>query len=109
MAHIRQSGPDSGLGFQVKLLRPSYLFPLCSSAVRKLTLWACGTITSTSAIFFELPVFLKLTVTDPFAAWFVVIGDATPDGIRVVRSVLEASSSFPIVAFLFRAGRQDYL
>ena len=38
--------------------------------------------------FFKLPVFLKLTNTDPFAAWFVVTGDATPGGIRVVRSVL---------------------
>ena len=31
---------------------------------------------------FELPVFLKLTNTEPFAAWFVETGDATPDGIR---------------------------
>jgi len=38
----------------------------------------------------KLPVFLKLTNADPFAAWFVVTGDATPDGIRVVRSVLGA-------------------
>jgi len=35
---------------------------------------------------FKLPVFLKLTNTDPFAAWFVVTGDATPDGIHVVWS-----------------------
>ena len=40
--------------------------------------------------FFKLPVFIKLTNTDTFAAWFVVTGDATLDGIRVVRSVLEA-------------------
>ena len=46
---------------------------------------------------FKLPSFLKLTNTDPFAAWFVVTGDATPDGIRVVRSVLGAISSLPIV------------
>ena len=39
----------------------------------------------------------KLTNTDPFAAWFVVTGDATPDGIRVVRSVLGTISSLPIV------------
>ena len=39
-----------------------------------------------------------LTNTDPFAAWFVVTGDATPDGIRVVRSVLGAIRSLPIVA-----------
>ena len=45
----------------------------------------------------KLPVFLKLTNTNPFAAWFVVTGDATPDGIRVVRSVFGAISSF--VAF----------
>ena len=32
--------------------------------------------------FFKLPTFLKLTSTDPFAAWFVVTGDATLDGIR---------------------------
>ena len=37
--------------------------------------------------------------TDPFAAGFVVTGDATLDGIRVVRSVLGAISSLPIVAF----------
>ena len=43
--------------------------------------------------FFKLPAFLKLTNTDPFAAWFVVTGDATPDGILVVRSVLGAISS----------------
>ena len=38
--------------------------------------------------FFKLPLFPKLTNTDPFAAWFVVTRDATPDGIRVVRSVI---------------------
>jgi hypothetical protein len=39
--------------------------------------------------------FLKLTNTDPFATWSVVTRDATPDGIRVVRSVLGAISSLP--------------
>ena len=38
-------------------------------------------------------VFLNLTNTDRFAAWSVVTGDATPDGIRVVQSVLGALSS----------------
>ena len=33
----------------------------------------------------KLPGSLKSTNTDPFAAWFVVNGDATPDAIRVVR------------------------
>ena len=47
-----------------------------------------------------MPVFLKLTNTDPFAAWFVVTRDATPDGIRVVRSVFGAISSLPIVTYL---------
>ena len=28
---------------------------------------------------FKLPGFVKLTNTEPFAAWFVVNGDATPD------------------------------
>ena len=42
----------------------------------------------------KLPPFLKLTNTDPFVAWCVVTGDATPDDIRVVRSVLGAISSF---------------
>ena len=32
--------------------------------------------------FFKLPAFLHLTDTVPFAAWFVVTGDATPDGIH---------------------------
>ena len=41
---------------------------------------------------FKLLVFLKLTNTGPFAAWFVVAGDATPDVIRVVRVVLGAIS-----------------
>ena len=49
--------------------------------------------------FFKTPAFLKSTHTDPFAAWFVQSGDATPDGIRVVRSVLGAISSLHIVAF----------
>ena len=40
-----------------------------------------------------MPVFLNLTNTDPFAAWFLVTRDATGDGIRVVRSVLGAMSS----------------
>jgi len=31
--------------------------------------------------FQKLPAFLKLTNADPFAAWCVVSGDATPDGI----------------------------
>ena len=48
---------------------------------------------------FKSPPFLKLTNPDPFAAWFAVAGDATPDGIRVVRSVRGAISSLPIVAF----------
>jgi len=48
---------------------------------------------------FKLPKLLESTNTDPFAAWFVVNTDATPDGIRVVRSVLGAISSLPIVAF----------
>ena len=52
---------------------------------------------------FKLPVFLKLTNTDPFAAWSVVTGDATPDGIRVARSILGAISSLPIVAFPVQA------
>jgi len=42
--------------------------------------------------FFKLPGLVKLTNTEPFAAWFVVSGDATADGIRVVRSVLGAIS-----------------
>jgi len=29
MAHIRQSRPDSGLGFQVKVLETFRFFPLC--------------------------------------------------------------------------------
>ena len=45
------------------------------------------------------PVVLKLTNTDPFAAWFEVTGDATPDGIRVAWSVLGAISYLSIVAF----------
>ena len=52
-----------------------------------------------SGSMFKLPAFLKLTNTDPFAAWFVVTGDPTPDWIRVVRSVLGAISSLPIVFF----------
>ena len=43
---------------------------------------------------------VKLTNTEPFAAWFVVTGDATADGIRVARSVLGAIRSLPIVAFV---------
>jgi hypothetical protein len=46
----------------------------------------------------KLSVFLMLTNTDPFAAWFVVSEDVTPDGIRVVRWFLGAISSFPIGA-----------
>jgi len=42
--------------------------------------------------FFKLPGLVKLTNTEPFAAWFVVSGDATADEIRVVRSVLGAIS-----------------
>jgi hypothetical protein len=49
--------------------------------------------------FIELPASLKLTHTNPFAAWFVVKRDAPPDGIRVVRSVLGTTNSLPIVAF----------
>jgi len=46
--------------------------------------------------FFKLPASLKSTNTDPSAASFEVTGDATPDRIRVVRSVLGAISSLPI-------------
>ena len=48
--------------------------------------------------FFKLPGLFKLTNTEPFAAWFVVTGDATVDEIRVARSVLGAISCLPIVA-----------
>ena len=48
---------------------------------------------------FKLPSFLKLTTTDPFAAWRIVTEDATPGGIRVVRSVLGAISCLSIVVF----------
>ena len=51
-----------------------------------------------SCLSFKLPAFLKLTNADPFAAWFEVTGDATPDGIRVVWSVLAAISSLLILA-----------
>ena len=44
------------------------------------------------------PGLVKLTNTEPFAAWFVVTGDATADEIRIVRSVLGAISSLPIAA-----------
>ena len=47
----------------------------------------------------KLPVFLKQTKTDPFDGWFEATEDATSDGIRVVRSVLGAIRSLPIVAF----------
>ena len=50
--------------------------------------------------FFKLSVFPKLTNTEPFAAWLVVTGDATPDVIRVVRSLLGAISFLPIVVLL---------
>jgi len=53
-----------------------------------------------------LPLFLKLTNTHPFAAWFVVTRDATPDGIRVMWSVLGAISSLPRKA---RAGAEEVL
>ena len=43
--------------------------------------------------------FFRLANTDPFAARFVATGDTTPDGIRVVRSVLGAISSFPSLLF----------
>ena len=46
-----------------------------------------------------LPAFLELTNPDPFAACFVVTGDATTDGIRVVRSILGAVSCLSIVFF----------
>ena len=42
-------------------------------------------------LIFKLPVFLKLIGMDAFAAWFVVTGDATPDGIRVVSPERESS------------------
>ena len=52
---------------------------------------------------FKWPEFLKLTHTNPFTAWFVVTGDATPDGIRVVRSVLGSISSLPNSLDSYRA------
>ena len=50
----------------------------------------------------KLPVFLKLTNKDFSAAWFVVNADATPDGIRVVRTVIGAIISLSIVALRVR-------
>ena len=51
------------------------------------------------AVFLKLLAFLESTNTHPFASCFVVIKDVTPDGIRVVRSVLGAMTSLPIAAF----------
>ena len=50
---------------------------------------------------FKLRALVKLTNTEPFAAWFVVTGDVTAHEIeiRVVRSVLGAISSLPIAPF----------
>ena len=36
---------------------------------------------------FKLPVFLKSTKTDSFAVWFVVTGNATPDGIHSLENL----------------------
>ena len=56
-------------------------------------------LVSPMGYFFKLLACIRFSNTDPFAAWFVVTGDATPDGIRVVRSVLGAIYSLPIVVF----------
>ena len=53
-----------------------------------------------------------MTSTDPFAAWFVLTGDATPNGIRVARSILEATSYVVrLVTFhlLFPLGLPKYI
>ena len=42
--------------------------------------------------------FLSRQTWTLFAAWFVVIGDAPPDGMCVVRLVLEANRSLPTAA-----------
>jgi hypothetical protein len=60
---------------------------------------ACSEPKGVVGHFEKLRVFLKLTHKDPFGAWFVVTGDATPDGMRVVRSVLGAINTSSIVAF----------
>jgi len=39
MAHTRQSRPDSGLGFRVKVLGTAYVAPLCSKADQR---WCLG-------------------------------------------------------------------
>ena len=52
-----------------------------------------GALPPATTRFIKLPGLVKLTNTEPFAAWFVVTGDATADGISVVRSVLGAISS----------------
>ena len=59
--------------------------------------------------FIGLRVFFELINMDPFAARFVISGDATPDGIRVVRSVLGAISSLPIVALNLRQANSEPL
>ena len=46
-----------------------------------------------------MPAFIKLSNTGLFAAWFAETGNPTPDGIRVVRSVL----GFSRIAVLRRA------
>ena len=53
--------------------------------------------------FLKLPALFKLTNTEPFAAWFAVTGNATPDGIRIVWSVLGAISQ----AFELELARAD--
>jgi len=49
--------------------------------------------------------FLSCGYVDLFVAWFVVTGDATPDGIRIVRSVLGAMSSLAVERGSRVAGR----
>ena len=51
-------------------------------------------------LFFKLPPFLKLTNTDPFAAWFVVTGDATPDGVGSWSHELPSHRGFSRIAVL---------
>ena len=51
----------------------------------------------------KLPPIFKLTNTDIFAAWFVVTRDATPDEIRVVRTVLRHPLGF--VSLSVKEGR----
>ena len=98
---VEPTNPESIRGLRLGFMDQGLSSPPCSIG------GGCQQLNSLSILLeqlFKLPALVKMTNTEPFAAWSIVTGDATADETGVVRSFLEAIGSLPIVALATQDG-----